>query len=129
MKAHEFLKQGQTEMEDRAVTYDNPEGERSMGKTVAMFNALTGLSMTEEQGWKFMVCLKLVRSEQGEFRGDNFIDGAAYFALAGETGSGEGVIQKHKCQGCGQMFTELVSGGLCRSCFDLHNKRSVLLGN
>ena len=56
-----------------------------MAATVAMFNALTGSSLSEEQGWKFMVCLKLVRSEQGEYRADNFVDGAAYFGLAGET--------------------------------------------
>ena len=49
-----------------------------------MFNTLTGHKLTPEQGWKFMVCLKLVRSEQGAFRADNFVDGAAYFALAGE---------------------------------------------
>ena len=66
-----------------------------MSKTVAAFNAMTGHSLTEEQGWKFMVCLKLVRSEH-DARGvesptgnrkrqtDNFVDGAAYFGLAGE---------------------------------------------
>ncbi|EGG93489.1 hypothetical protein IMCC1989_1137 [gamma proteobacterium IMCC1989] len=85
MKAPDFLQQAQSEMFDRATTYDNPEGERSMANTVAMFNALTGHKLTEEQGWKFMVCLKLVRSEQGAFKADNFVDGAAYFGLAGET--------------------------------------------
>lgn len=65
MQASEFLAQAQSEMADRAETYDKPEGERSMASTVAMFNALTGHALSEEQGWKFMVCLKLVRSEQG----------------------------------------------------------------
>lgn len=85
MEAQDFLQQGASEMQDRAATYDAPQGERSMGKTVAMFNALTGSDMSEAQGWKFMCCLKLVRSEQGDFRADNFVDGAAYFGLAGET--------------------------------------------
>ena len=85
MNAHDFLIQGVSEMGSRAATYDAPEGERSMAATVAMFNALTGNNLTEEQGWKFMCCLKLVRSEQGAFRADNFVDGAAYFGLAGET--------------------------------------------
>ena len=83
--AHEVLESALAEMKDRAKTYDCPGGERSMLKATAMFNALTELNMSEEQGWKFMVCLKLVRSEQGDHRPDNFVDGAAYFALAGET--------------------------------------------
>lgn len=68
----------------RAVNYDAPEGERSMSKTVAAFNAIHGLGMTEVQGWQFMELLKIVRSSQGEPKSDNFIDGAAYAALAGE---------------------------------------------
>ncbi len=84
MQAADFLSQAQSEMQDRATTYDNAAGERSMAATVAMFNALTGHDLTEEQGWKFMACLKLVRSEQGAHRADNFVDGAAYFGLAGE---------------------------------------------
>ena len=71
-------------MRDRAATYDKPEGERSMGATVEAFLAVTGVSMTEEQGWLFMALLKAVRSQQGAYRADSYEDGAAYFALAGE---------------------------------------------
>jgi len=70
---------------DRAATYDKPEGERSMGATVDAFEAVTGVSMTEEQGWLFMALLKAVRSQQGAYRADSYEDGAAYFALAGES--------------------------------------------
>ena len=71
---------------DRGTTYDTDgQGqERSMAKVVAMFNALTGHNITETQGWKFMACLKLARSEQGQHKLDNYLDGAAYMALAGE---------------------------------------------
>lgn len=89
MNAPDFLTQAQTELTDRATTYDDPDGERSMEATVQMFNALTNHNLTTEQGWKFMVCLKLVRSEQGDFRADNFVDGAAYFGLAGEAAGDE----------------------------------------
>lgn len=82
--AQDFLASAAYEMKDREVTYDAEGGERSIDKTVEMFNALTGHNLTEEQGWKFLVCLKLVRTEQGDFKADNFIDGSAYFALAGE---------------------------------------------
>ena len=71
-------------MRERAATYDKPEGERSMGATVDAFHAVTGVSMTDEQGWLFMALLKAVRSQQGAYRADSYEDGAAYFALAGE---------------------------------------------
>lgn len=84
MRADEFMQAGMRHMQDRARTYDRPEGERSMGATVEAFRAVTGISMTEEQGWLFMALLKAVRSQQGAFRADSYEDGAAYFALAGE---------------------------------------------
>ena len=73
-------------MEDREATYDTPGGERSMEKTVRMFNALMGGDrfMTTEQGWMFMALLKIVRSQQGDFKLDNYEDLAAYAALAAE---------------------------------------------
>lgn len=76
-------------MEDRAKTYDAPGGERSMGKTVAAFNTITGLEMTEEQGWLFMEILKQVRSQQGNYRADNYEDMVAYAALRGECAARE----------------------------------------
>ena len=68
----------------RAVTYDKPEGERSMAATTAAFYVLTGKHLTEEQGWLFMALLKMVRAQSGNFKLDSYEDGAAYFALAGE---------------------------------------------
>lgn len=85
MNAHDILQAAAGHMRDRAATYDKPEGERSMGATVAAFRAVTGLEMTETQGWLFMALLKAVRSQQGAYRADSFEDGAAYFALAGES--------------------------------------------
>ena len=60
-----------------------------MTKAIGAFNALTGKQLTVEQGWLFMVCLKAARTQQGEFRADNYEDGAAYFALACEEASNE----------------------------------------
>jgi hypothetical protein len=84
MQAKDFLMNGIKHMEDRARTYDKPQGERSMGATVAAFNVITGDDLTEEEGWLFMGLLKMVRSQQGEYKSDNYEDGAAYFALQGE---------------------------------------------
>lgn len=87
--AADILKAALGHMEDRAATYDKPEGERSMPATVAAFNALTGHQLTAEQGWLFMTVLKLCRTQQGGFRADNYEDGSAYFALMGEQAAGD----------------------------------------
>jgi len=71
-------------MKDRAATYDKPAGERSMGATVTAFNAITGHTLTEEQGWLLMEVLKQVRSQQGAYSADSYQDLAAYAALRGE---------------------------------------------
>lgn len=83
--APDFLDAALKHMRDRAVTYDAPSGERSMAKTVAAFNALTGNTLSETEGWLFMVALKMARSTQGAFKADNFEDMAAYAGLAGES--------------------------------------------
>ena len=68
----------------RAVERDREGGERSMRAAIEAFNALTGHKLTEADGWLMMVCLKAARAEGGKFRLDDYIDGAAYFALYGE---------------------------------------------
>lgn len=105
-------------MRDRAATYDKPEGERSMGATVDAFLAVTGVSITEEHGWLFMALLKAVRSQQGAYRADSYEDGAAYFALAGESavrdrngGWTDKAIKASALPRCGPM---------CATCHTIH---------
>lgn len=81
----------------RDTTNSGQAQERSMAATVAAFNALEGTSLTERQGWAFMQVLKLARSaasaRNGRVNADDFVDGAAYAALAGESavaGSADG---------------------------------------
>ena len=88
MKAQEFLTKAGDHMQDRASTYDKPQGERSMAATVGAFNAINGTALTEEQGWMFMELLKIVRSVQGDYKADNYEDAVAYAALRGECASG-----------------------------------------
>lgn len=83
--AQSLLDKAAGHMQDRASTYDSPAGERSMGRTVRAFNAITGHELTEEQGWLFQEVLKHVRSQQGGYRADNYEDSVAYAALRGET--------------------------------------------
>ena len=84
MTASDFLGAALNHLEDRANTYDNPTGERSMGRTVEAFNAITGHKLTEEHGWLFMCLLKQVRSQQGKYKSDNYEDLTAYASLMGE---------------------------------------------
>ncbi|WP_444902202.1 DUF6378 domain-containing protein [Microbulbifer sp. SSSA007] len=79
-----FLEKGVQHMRDRAEQRDSEDGERSMTKTVTAFNALYGHCVTEEQGWMFMALLKQSRASVGVFVADDYEDGAAYVALAGE---------------------------------------------
>jgi len=91
--ADSFLRTAAATILDRGVQRDtSAEGaqqERSMAATVAAFNALEGTSLTERQGWAFMQVLKLARSaasaRNGQFNADDFVDCAAYAALAGES--------------------------------------------
>lgn len=82
--ANYFIDQAKKHMSERAESYDNESGERSMLSTVRAFSDITGICMTEEHGWLFMGVLKMVRSQQGKFKSDNYEDGCAYFGLAGE---------------------------------------------
>lgn len=87
--AHEFLEKGVGHMKDRASQRDAEDGERSMKRCVEAFNALEGTNLTETQGWKFMVMLKMARSVSGDFTADDYEDMAAYAGLAGESASME----------------------------------------
>jgi hypothetical protein len=83
-KAVEILRRAADTIEARGVERDQADGERTMESTVAAFNLLTGHQLTETQGWLFMALLKMRRALYGRFQPDDFLDGAAYFALAGE---------------------------------------------
>ena len=86
MKAPDILKKSAQHMLDRATTYDKPEGERSMAKTVQAFNAITGRDITTAEGWLMLVVLKQVRAFQnpGKPHVDSLEDGPAYLALMAE---------------------------------------------
>lgn len=86
MKAAEYLGRAQALMLERGKEYDKPEGERSMGRAVKAFNAITGHHLSEAEGWLLMQVLKDVRQWQnpGRFHQDSAEDGIAYSALKAE---------------------------------------------
>ena len=85
LTAPDFLERGAQHMRDRAAQRDKPDGERSMARAVAAFNAQEWTNLTEEQGWRFMVQLKYSRACAGVFVADDYEDMAAYAGLAGES--------------------------------------------
>ena len=72
----------------KAAERDQPLGERTAARAARIFNAITGRhgvgGLNEHEAWFFMVALKLARAQQGAFQLDDYVDGAAYIALAGE---------------------------------------------
>lgn len=85
IKAPELLGRAAALLHERGKDYDKPEGERSMGRTVAAFNAVTGRDLTESEGWLFMAVLKQVRGfTRSGFHADSFDDLIAYAALMAE---------------------------------------------
>jgi len=85
MDAKTLLVNAQEHLDQRGIDYDSLDGERSMKATVEAFRAITGHPLTEREGWLFMVLLKAVRAQQSPTKLDSYEDGAAYFALAGES--------------------------------------------
>jgi hypothetical protein len=79
-----IIDEGAKTLGDRGQLRDQPQGERSMAAIVRTFNALTGMNLTEAEGWEFMICLKLVRGRQGKYHKDDYIDIVGYAGLLGE---------------------------------------------
>lgn len=88
--ASQINDQAMKHIRDRASTYDQPQGERSMGKTVRAFNAITGRDLTESEGWLLLQVLKDVRQWQNpnEYHRDSGEDCIAYAALKAEALAG-----------------------------------------
>lgn len=86
--AAELLGRAARHMHDRASTYDKPDGERSMGRAVQAFNAITGHDLTESHGWLLLQVLKDIRLfTRAEYHADSAEDCIAYAALKAEAKS------------------------------------------
>lgn len=88
MTAEAILHAASEAIRDRSATRDH-DGKKSMTITVDQFNKLADTELTEREGWLFMACVKMGRSQQGAFHVDDYIDAASYIALAGEAAACE----------------------------------------
>jgi len=85
ISADGLLQKAASHMQGRAATYDQPGGERSMGRTVQAFNTITGRDLSESEGWLLLQILKDVRDRQRpEAHVDSLEDSVAYAALKAE---------------------------------------------
>ena len=85
MNAIDILNQSKNTLIARGQEYDQPQGERSMARIVAVFNAHHDTQLTEEQGWHFMQIVKDVRFfTKDSYHHDSVVDGVNYAALRGE---------------------------------------------
>lgn len=93
MKSTDFLQAAIDVQAERGKQYDQPTGERSMGRTVAAFNAVTGRDLTEAEGWLLLQLLKDVRQWQNpsQYHHDSALDGVAYASLKAEALHAAGV--------------------------------------
>lgn len=71
---------------ERALDYDQPEGERSMGRVVEAFNTIKGRKiLSESDGWLLQVLLKVARDQSREHvHLDSCKDLVSYSSLYGE---------------------------------------------
>ena len=82
----DWLREAAETLDERGKQYDSTGSERSMEKTVGIFNLLTGNNLTTAEGWQFMKCLKDVRlwSQTDSVHVDSIVDNLGYTALLAE---------------------------------------------
>lgn len=86
MQAPQILTEAAAIMAERGKQYDKPDGERSMAQTVAAFNAITGGTLRESDGWLLLALLKMVRDNQRQApHADSCLDLVAYAGLYAES--------------------------------------------
>ena len=98
-KSQEILDAAKADIIDRSATRDDDTG-KSMVRTVDIFDKLTGNELSPRDGWLFMACVKIARSQQGKFHIDDYTDAASYIALAGEAAYGEVRPSRNGPSGC-----------------------------
>ena len=82
--AHGFLEEASSAMKQRAALRDAEDGERTAAQIAKVFNAITGNDLSEADAWMFLIVLKIVRSRNGKYNRDDYVDLAAYAGLLGE---------------------------------------------
>ena len=81
--AQSILQEAINAISDRAP-YRDANGKKTFELASEIFSKVVGHDLDEHDACMFLACVKLARSQQGEFHVDDFVDASAYISLAGE---------------------------------------------
>lgn len=86
MKASEYLNEARAIIEDRGMDYGHPSD--NMQRTARLWTAYLEMPISDYQVAMCLALVKVARSMESA-KVDNFIDGAAYFAISGQLATEE----------------------------------------
>lgn len=86
MKASDYLNEARAIIEDRGMDYGHPSD--NMQRTASLWSAYLEMPVTDYQVAMCLALVKVARSMETS-KVDNFIDGAAYFAISGQLATEE----------------------------------------
>ena len=86
MKASDYLNEAKAIIEDRGMDYGHPSD--NMQRTARLWSAYLEMPISDYQVAMCLAMVKIARSMETP-KVDNFIDGAAYFAISGQLATEE----------------------------------------
>ena len=86
MKASDYLNEAKAIIEDRGMDYGHPSD--NMQRTARLWSAYLEMPITDDQVAMCLALVKIARRMESA-KVDNFIDGAAYFAISGQLATEE----------------------------------------
>lgn len=81
MNARDYLNEARATIEDRGLDYGHPSD--NMQRTASLWSAYLEMPITDYQVAMCLALVKVARSMETA-KSDNYIDGAAYFAISGQ---------------------------------------------
>lgn len=86
MNARDYLNEARAIIQDRGMDYGHPTD--NMSRTASLWSAYLEMPIRPDQVAMCLALVKVARSMETP-KVDNFIDGAAYFAIAGQLATEE----------------------------------------
>lgn len=86
MNARDYLNEARAIIQDRGMDYGHPTD--NMSRTASLWSAYLEVPIRPDQVAMCLALVKIARSMETP-KVDNFIDGAAYFAIAGQLATEE----------------------------------------
>ena len=86
MNANDYLSEAKAIIQDRGASYGHPQD--NMSRTASLWAAYLEMPIEPHQVAMCLALVKVARSMESP-KVDNFIDGAAYFALCGQLATEE----------------------------------------